>query len=172
MHTEPNVPKFSPEIDKAPSQGSPDERQVPESETESQSAKILVVDDTLPWLRLAQEILLEGGYQVQVCDDPAAAVSLLTENPEQFDLVITDLYMPGFTGIELAAELRMINAALPIVLTSSAMVELSPAKLQALGFRGFLTKPWQIERLSSLVGQMLANPVRKRRNGQTGGAVQ
>jgi CheY-like chemotaxis protein len=158
MYTGLNVPKFSPEMEKTPSQDNLDERRVPESETERQSAKILVVDDTLPWLRLAQEILLEGGYQVQVCDHPADALSLLTENPEQFDLVITDLYMPGFTGIELAAELRMINAALPIVLTSSAMVELSPAKLQALGFRGFLTKPWKSERLFSLIGQWLANP--------------
>ena len=119
--------------------------------------KILVVDDSLAWLRLAGEILTACGYQVQTCEDPRDALSLLEQNPEQIDLVITDLQMPCLDGIELAAELRKINAALPVVLTSAAMFQMPSEKLQRLGIRDFLTKPWDRERLFSVLRQVLPN---------------
>jgi CheY-like chemotaxis protein len=78
--------------------------------------KILVVDDSLAWLRIAREILTAGGYQAQTCEDPLEALSLLEQNPERIDLVITDLQMPGLDGIDLAAELLKINPTLPLVL--------------------------------------------------------
>jgi len=119
--------------------------------------KILVVDDSLAWLRLAREILDAGGYQVQTCEDPREALSLLEQNPEQMDLVITDLNMPSLNGIELAAELVRINAALPVVLTSVEMVELKSKKLQTLRIRDFLPKPWNRGRLFSIIRQALAS---------------
>jgi CheY-like chemotaxis protein len=57
--------------------------------------------------------------------------------------VITDLQMPCLDGIELAAELRKINAALPVVLTSAAMFRMPSEKVRSLGIRDFLTKPWE-----------------------------
>ena len=76
-------------------------------------------------------ILNACGYQVQTCEDPRDALSLLKQNSEQIDLVITDLQMPCLDGIELAAELRKINAALPVVLTSAAMFQMPSEKLQS-----------------------------------------
>ena len=119
--------------------------------------KILVVDDSPAWLRLAGEILTACGYQVQTCEDPRDALSLLEQNPEQIDLVITDLQMPCLDGIELAAELRKINATLPVVLTSAAMFQMPSEKLQRLGIRDFLTKPWDREQLFSIIRQALAS---------------
>ena len=82
---------------------------------------------------------------------------LLKENSQQIDLVITDLQMPCLDGIELAAELLKINAALPVVLTSAALVGMTSEKLQSLGIRDFLAKPWERERLFSVLRQVLAN---------------
>ena len=113
--------------------------------------RILVVDDSLVWLRLAREILHAGGYQVQTCGDPLEALSLVEQDPEQIDLVITDLNMPSLNGIELAAELVKINAALPVLLTSSAMFQMSSEKLESLGIRGFLPKPWNRGQLFSII---------------------
>ncbi len=118
---------------------------------------ILVVDDSLAWLRLAREILTACGYQVQTCEDPRDALSLLEQNPEQIDLVITDLQMPCLDGIELAAELLKINATLPVVLTSAAMFQMPSEKLRSLGIRDFLTKPWDREQLFSIIRQALAS---------------
>ena len=127
------------------------------SEAPGKGETILVVDDSLAWLRLAREILTAWGYQVQTCEDPRDALSLLKQNPEQIDLVITDLQMPWLDGIELAAELRKLNPALPVVLTSAAMFQLPPDKLQRLGIRDFLPKPWDRGQLFSIIRQALAS---------------
>ena len=119
--------------------------------------KILVVDDSLAWLRLAREILTAGGYQARTCEDPREALSLLEQNPEQIDLVITDLQMPYLDGIELAAELLKINPALPVVLTSAATLQMPSEKLHCLGIRDFLSKPWDRKQLFSVIRQALAS---------------
>src|SRR5262245_4151533 len=110
MYTEtPNVIEFS----NPAGWDNPGQKQTAGSETLGRDQTILVVDDSQAWLRLGGEILTGWGYQVQTCEDPRDALSLLKQNPEQFDLVITDLQMPCLDGIELAAELRKINPSLP-----------------------------------------------------------
>ena len=101
----------------------------------------LVVDDSLAWLRFAREILTAGGCQAQTCEDPREALSLLEQNPERIDLVITDLQMPGLDGIELAAELLKIKPTLPVVLTSAAIFQMCTKKLRSVGIRDFLPSP-------------------------------
>ncbi len=157
MHTEiPDVIAFS-SGNNPPGWENPAQKHTARSETPGRGQTILVVDDSLAWLRLAGGILTACGYQVQTCEDPRDALSLLKENSQEIDLVITDLQMPCLDGIELAAELRKINPALPVVLTSAAMFQLPPDKLQRLGIRDFLTKPWDRERLFSVLRQVLPN---------------
>jgi CheY-like chemotaxis protein len=149
--------EFSSGLENPAHRDNPGLRQTASSETRGRGENILVVDDSLAWLRLAREILTAGGYQVHACEYPPDALLLLKENSQQFDLVITDLQMPCLDGIELAAELMKINAALPVVLTSAAMVEMTQEKLQSLGIRHFLIKPWERERLFSILRQVLAS---------------
>ena len=157
MHAEiPNAIGFS-SGDNPPSCDDPCQERLAASEAPGKGETILVVDDSLVWLRLAGEILTAWGYQVQTCEDPRDALSLLKQNPEQIDLVITDLQMPCLDGLELAAELRKINAALPVVLTSAAMFQMPSEKLQRLGIRDFLTKPWDRERLFYVLREVLPN---------------
>jgi CheY-like chemotaxis protein len=150
------VAGFSSGFDNPPNRDNPGEKQIAGSEKRRRGRKILVVDDSLAWLRLAREILSAAGYQVHACEYPPDALSLLKEN-SQIDLVITDLQMPHLDGIELAAAVRKINPALPVVLTSAATFEISPEKLQSFGIRHFLTKPWERERLYSILQQLLAD---------------
>ena len=83
-------------------------------------------------------------------------MELFKKSYQDIDLVITDLQMPGLDGIALAAELLKINPALPVVLTSTAQFEVSSEKLQSLGIRDFLPKPWERERLFSVLQQALS----------------
>ena len=135
----------------------PGQERLAPSEAPGRGETILVVDDSLAWLRLAREILTAGGYQAQTCKDPREALSLLEQNPERIDLVITDLQMPGLDGIELAAELLQINPTLPVVLTSAAIFQMCSKKLRSLGIRDFLIKPWNRAQLFSVIRQALAN---------------
>ena len=103
MRTEiPNVIAFS-SGDNPPGCDNPGQKQIAGSEAPGRGQTILVVDDSLAWLRLARDILTAGGYQVQTCEHPRDALLLLKQNPEQIDLVITDLQMPCLDGIELAS---------------------------------------------------------------------
>ena len=157
MHTEiPSVIAFS-SGGNSTGCDNPGQKQLAGSEAPGRDQTILVVDDSVAWLRLAEGILNACGYQVQTCDDPRDALSLLKQNPEQIDLVITDLQMPCLDGLELAAELRKINPALPVVLTSAAMFQMPSEKLQRLGIRDFLIKPWDREQLFSIIRQALAS---------------
>jgi CheY-like chemotaxis protein len=158
MYSEtPDVIAFSSGVNKPQGSENPAQKQITGLEAAGRDQTILVVDDSVAWLRLAEGILNACGYQVQTCDDPRDALSLLRQNPEQIDLVITDLQMPCLDGLELAAELRKINAALPVVLTSAAMFQMPSEKLQRLGIRDFLTKPWDRERLFSVLREVLPN---------------
>jgi len=157
MHTEiPDVIAFS-SGDNPPGRDDPGQERLAPSEAPGRGEKILVVDDSLAWLRLAREVLTAGGYQAQTCNDPREALSLLEQNPEQIDLVITDLQMPALDGIELAVELLKINPTLPVVLTSAFMFRMPSEKLRSLGIRDFLPKPWDRGQLFSIIRQALAS---------------
>ena len=157
MHAEiPSVIALS-SGDNPPSCDDPGQERFAPSEAPGRGETILVVDDSLAWLRLAREILTAGGYQAQTCKDPREALSLLEQNPQQIDLVITDLQMPGLDGIELAAELLKINPTLPVVLTSAAIFQMCTKKLRSVGIRDFLPKPWDRGQLFSIIRQALAN---------------
>jgi len=157
MHAEiPSVIALS-SGDNPPSGDDPGQERLAPSEAPGRGETILVVDDSLAWLRLAREILTARVYQVRTCEDPREALSLLEQNPDRIDLVITDLQMPGLDGIELAAELLQINPTLPVVLTSAAIIQMCSKKLRSLGIRDFLTKPWDRGQLFSIIRQALAS---------------
>ena len=95
MHTEiPNVIAFS-SGDNRPCCDDPGQERLAPSEAPGRGETILVVDDSLAWLRLAREILTANGYQAQTCKDPREALSLLEQNPERIDLVLRSRAVPG-----------------------------------------------------------------------------
>ncbi len=64
--------------------------------------KLLLVDDDLDVVSLAEEILRDAGYSVVSTSDPDEAVRMLSDHRVRIDLLITDVFMPGMTGPELA----------------------------------------------------------------------
>jgi DNA-binding NtrC family response regulator len=149
--------EFSSRFHSKPGRDDAGQTGVPESEAPGKGERILVVDDYPGWLKVARTILSAGGYRVQVCQDPRDAVSFLKENPEQIDLVITDLKMPSLNGIDLSAELVKINATLPVLLTSVQEINLTSEELHRLGIRDFVPKPWDPWQLFSIIRQALAS---------------
>jgi two-component system, chemotaxis family, chemotaxis protein CheY len=122
---------------------------------------ILLVDDD-PDVRLLTRTFLEHeGYSVFSSGDAERAVQIFRSVP-QIDLLVTDLYMPGRSGLELARELKAIRNEVPVLLISAGMLE----EQQQAGLRdegwSFLSKPFELPELLGAVHRILA-PIEARR---------
>jgi two-component system, chemotaxis family, chemotaxis protein CheY len=116
---------------------------------------ILVVDDDPDIRSLTRTFLEHEGYRVFMSGDADRAAQIFSSAP-QIDLLITDLYMPQRSGMELARELKMLRAELPVLLISGGLVDAGQKmRLQEEGWR-FLSKPFLLTELLATVHLMLA----------------
>ena len=113
--------------------------------------QILFVDDEEAIARVGKELLEQLGYRVVAKTSAHEALSIFRDDPEYFDVVITDQTMPGMTGEELSGELLQLRPNLPIILCTGFSHSIDANKAKALGIRGFLIKPL----LSHQLAQML-----------------
>lgn len=120
---------------------------------ESCRAKILVVDDEESNLVAMQRVLEQEAYQVSVATQAAAALGLFRRGV--YDLVLTDLRMPGVSGLELLRAIRKENGTVPVlVLTAHGTVE-DAVEAMKLGAMDFLAKPLKRERVLRAVQDAL-----------------
>ncbi|MDB5578080.1 MAG: hybrid sensor histidine kinase/response regulator [Bradyrhizobium sp.] len=106
---------------------------------------VLVVEDNLEVGTFARDALTELGYAATLVGNAVDALAELTRNASGFDVVFSDVVMPGMTGIDLAKEIRRRHFDLPVVLTSGYSHVLSQSG--SFGFE-LLQKPYSIEQLA------------------------
>ena len=104
--------------------------------------RCLVVDDEEAVGDMLADVLRSAGHTVAVARGATEALSRVRNEP--FDLVLTDLSMPGMTGWELARAVRDVAPGLPVILVSGFAVEVSPDELRASGVHSVLAKPINI----------------------------
>jgi signal transduction histidine kinase/ActR/RegA family two-component response regulator len=124
----------------------------------SQSS-VLVVEDNVILGEMTCEILNALGYRAVWAASAAAALELLARQPGDFDLVFSDVVMPGMNGIELGREVRRRYPGLPVVLTSGyKAVVAQEGKDGKEGEHGFdlVLKPYTLDTLARAFGQALA----------------
>jgi two-component system, NtrC family, nitrogen regulation response regulator NtrX len=108
-------------------------------------AHLLLVDDDPNTLASLSRAFRLAGYEATVCDNAARALELL--RTETFDLILSDVVMPGRTGLELLEDLKKTGVKVPIVLISGqANIEMA-VKATKLGALDFLEKPLSTEKL-------------------------
>ena len=109
---------------------------------------VLVVEDNPDVGSFATQTLGELGYRSVLAVDAAAALAELERGSDGFDVVFTDVVMPGMNGIDLAQEIRRRVPSMPVVLTSGYSHVLAQN-----GSHGFelLHKPYSIEQLSRVL---------------------
>jgi two-component system sensor histidine kinase RpfC len=110
--------------------------------------RILVADDQSANLLVMRRLLEKAGHRPQIVEDGNDVLNAL--EAQQFDVVITDLHMPGVSGIEIMKQTRFMEAGRPrtpfIVLTADATTE-AQLESERAGAYAFLTKPLVIGRL-------------------------
>lgn len=115
---------------------------------------ILLVDDD-PQAREALELTLQTlGCETAACDSGAEALAIIHDEPDLFDLMITDYLMPNMNGLELAAALRDGGFRKPIVLTSGRIEEIGTAERSQLEIVALLPKPYAWREVGEIVGRV------------------
>jgi CheY-like chemotaxis protein len=103
---------------------------------------VLVVDDQLVIRTLVTRILTEAGYDVVQASDATAALRLIQEERGQLTLVLTDVRMPGFSGIELGRRIWATDPALPVLYMSGFAPEVLDFLPTAEQERRWILKPF------------------------------
>jgi DNA-binding NtrC family response regulator len=117
--------------------------------TETPSPSILIVDDDLRLRQLVRDTLIEGGFSPEVCGDGREAAQVLAERP--VDMVITDLMMPYFDGMEILEKAKLANPdCLVILITGYGTVE-SAVEAIKKGAWDYVQKPFEPDELLLIV---------------------
>ena len=111
--------------------------------------KILIVDDDKKLLSALKAILAQEDDNVTVCNDGRKAIELCRN--EKFDLIITDLMMPGAGGLEVLKETRKIDPdSLVILITGFASLETAVQSIRE-GAYDYITKPFKLDEIKIVV---------------------
>jgi signal transduction histidine kinase/CheY-like chemotaxis protein len=119
-----------------------------EAVVDGEGLSVLVVEDNRDVGQFATDALSELGYMPTLMTNASDALAELARRPHGYDVVFSDVVMPGMTGIEMAQEIRRRHADLPVVLTSGYSHVL--AQNGTFGFE-LLQKPYSIEQLSRIL---------------------
>ncbi len=131
--------------------------------------RILVVDDEESLRRVTQMKLEQAGYQAVTASDGAEALAVLAKGPQ--DLVITDLKMPGMTGIELLRQIKLeYPEVIVIVVTAFGTIE-SAVEAMRLGAYDYMIKPVNADALKLVVSRALEHHSLREEVGRLRGMV-
>ncbi len=121
------------------------------------SERVLLVDDEASLVEVWQQMLEALGYHVTGVLGGTEALETFRRTPHDFDLVITDLSMPGISGVELARAMSSIRADLPIVLCTGFSEWFESGRSKPMGIRQVLMKPLTMEALAVAVRDVLSH---------------
>ncbi len=124
-------------------------------------SKILAVDDQLTIRELVSAVLGSKGHSVDTAEDGAKALVLAQNN--QYDLIISDVNMPNMNGISFVAKARQLPHLkyTPILMLTTESGDALKNTARSAGASGWLTKPFDPNRLSSAVKKLLAKAAEK-----------
>jgi len=128
------------------------------SAPQGQGQHVLFLDDEEALVRLATRMLERLGYRVTGFTQAAEAVQAFRADPGQFDVVITDLNMPGSSGMIVAREILAVRPDLPVLLCSGHLTEKMKTQARSAGIRHVLYKPHTMEEFSARLHQLVSEP--------------
>ncbi|MFO1469879.1 MAG: response regulator [Turneriella sp.] len=117
-------------------------------------ARILAVDDSEPMRQLVSQTLKTGGHDVLLGFDGGSALEIFAA--EKFQLVITDINMPGMDGIELVRHIRARDTEIPILALTTEGDESFRRRGEEAGVDGWIVKPFKPAQFIAIVKQILA----------------
>lgn len=117
--------------------------------------KILFVDDELDIVEVSRDMLIDLGYNVVAVSSSTKALEIISEDPDSFHLVITDLTMPVLPGDILAARISEIRKNMPVIICTGYAPYFDEQEKRKWGIRKVLQKPIKIFDLASTIASVL-----------------
>lgn len=126
------------------------------SRAENARPRILVVDDEEAVRDLLAKTLVAADYEVDTAADGPSAIECLKNNG--YDLLLTDIRMPGMDGLSVIREGRRQSSDLPILVITGFSTEATAIEALNLGVSGYLTKPFRLQKVLQLAARALGEP--------------
>lgn len=116
---------------------------------------ILVVDDDEEIVKMFKNGLTRAGYSVEGILSSVAALEKFKEDPDKFDLILTDLEMPVMMGNELAEKIQKIRPNIPIILCSGKIESFTKKEILSMGFCDCCSKPDGFKKVLKIINTYL-----------------
>jgi len=120
------------------------------------SGTILMIDDEKIVLDVGKEMIKALGYDVLIAKNGNEGIKTYKKYQEKIDMVILDMIMPGTTGSDVYDSLKEINQDIKVLLASGYSINKKANKILERGCNGFIQKPFNIERLSQEIREILS----------------
>jgi len=117
--------------------------------------RVLFVDDEEMLVNLVKKTLGVLGYEITAFTDPTEALLAFQADPDSFDILVTDLTMPGLTGRELACEVQSLRPDFPIIICSGYNKFSNQESADSLGIFAFAQKPLKVNELGNLIASAI-----------------
>ena len=127
---------------------------------------ILIVDDEEMLVDMMRQVLEQLGYTVSAHTDSASALKAFLSCPKAYGLLITDMTMPGMTGIGLAKAVKAVRDDLPIILCTGFNEQLNEENSQSLGIQALIMKPVGMQQLAETIRDVLVPSSTERRKNK------
>ncbi len=119
------------------------------------NSTILVVDDDIVVLTALSKLLNLFGYIVAGASNSQAAMDYVTNSRRRFDLIITDLAMPGIDGVQFMTETKKVFPDVPIIVMTGYSERCTPEEALRFGAFAYVSKPFNIPEIVSTIERAL-----------------
>lgn len=126
--------------------------------------RILFVDDEPALVDIGKKMLEHLGHEVIIRTSSLEALEAFRNNPERFDLVISDKTMPQMTGFDLAGELKQIRPDIPIILCTGFSDTTDSDRAKAMGISGLVMKPIVMREMAETIKRVSDRKVSSEKN--------
>ncbi len=116
------------------------------------SSRILIVDDDEGFLRILSEYLSANGFEAELASSAKQARNLLGRS--KYDLVLSDLQMPGESGLDLLCHVKALYAGVPFILMTGTGSSRLKHETMKMGSDGFIEKPFRVRDLLVIISAL------------------
>ena len=116
---------------------------------------ILFVDDEEDIVEIVAQVLTKLGYKVEAFTSPAKALEMFKANPDDFDLVISDMTMPQMSGKILSNKIKALRSDIPIIICTGYSSLMDEKESKIAGISAYAMKPVSMTEMSKLIREIL-----------------